>query len=231
MCAAPPSHAPSLPKLLAPLLSGPGVLRAPVVATEDAVRHSILALAGVSASDVFVDLGCGEGGVLVYAARYSGASCVGFDVLPRCVSATQRAADKAGVRGLVTAFCADFFDQERLTAHPSFAAATVVYMYLMPDVVRELEPLLRRAVDEGKVVLIYCSSGSRIRAVGARPAGNTIGEMCPVGTALMGKLRLYCSAEVLARRDEMRLACIPSGPLPRGSLNRACVECGARDLP
>eukprot|EP00966_Prymnesium_polylepis_P196559 4554933-Prymnesium_polylepis.1 len=164
-------------------------------------------MADLTSSDVLVDLGCGEGGVVVHAARLTGAECVGFDVRRPCVEKTQDAARSEGVSHLVAAVEQDFFEQDALAGHPGWRRSSVVYIYLMPDVVRRLEPLLRRAVDDGKVVVIFCSSGSRARRDSSRPAGNVIGDLAPAGQAMMGKLRLYCNANVLERRSEMRRAC------------------------
>ena len=60
-------------------------------------------------------------------------------------------APHVAVRHLVTAFRHDFFDQEGLALHSGFVRASVVYAYLMPEVTSQLEPLLRHAVDDGKV--------------------------------------------------------------------------------
>ena len=181
----------------------------PVVDTDFNVLHSIVRLAAVTDADTLVDLGCGDGAVLVYTARHTGARCVGFDIRRSCIDNTRHAAEHAGLSHRIDGHEHNFFDQEGLDAHPAYARASVVYAYLLPEVVRTLEPLLRRAVDDGKVVLLYCSTGCRIRKSTDRPAGNVIADLQPAGTALMGKLRLYCSAETLSRRSEMRAACAP----------------------
>ena len=184
-----------------------GVLLCPVVDTASEHLYSIVKLSGLSEKDVLVDLGCGDGTVLVYVARLIGCVAVGFDIRRECVESSQRAAVREGLDGLISVHQHDFFDQDGIHTHPAFASATVLFMYLVPEVVLQLEPLLRQAVEDGKVVVIYCSTGSLVRRATDRPPGNVIGKLEPAGIALRGKLRLYCREDVLASRPEMCLAC------------------------
>lgn len=61
----------------------------------------------------------------------------------------------------------------------------MLYLYLMPKPIAALEPLLRNAVDEGKRVAVYCTSGC------SRSPGNCIGDLVPSQQALMGMLRVF----------------------------------------
>lgn len=81
-------------------------------------------------------------------------------------------------------------DIMRLDGHPRWQEATVVFAYLLPQVVRQLEPLLRGAVDRGARVLLFCTAAGR---------GNVIGNMQPAAQAVSGLLRMYCNDEVAVR--------------------------------
>jgi hypothetical protein len=191
-----PRHLPSHPKAVCP-----------VVGTESHLLGAITHLACVNSDDVFVDIGCGDGRLLVHAADRCGCKCVGFDVRPSCVEDTMQAAAAAGVSHLVTAVECDMMD-ESFANLPQWQSATVVYAYLLPDVTLRIAPLLHRAVQDGKIVLLYCSSGSRIRRANARPAGNIIGDLIPAAQAVQGKLRLYARPGVLSSRGAEELACV-----------------------
>ena len=158
--------------------------------------------------------------VVVQVALKTGARCIGIDVRPECLVATRRAADAAGVGHLVEAVAMDMM--EELATHPLWAACNVVYAYVMPHMNQDhrLQPVLRRAVDDGKRILLYCTSGSRVRRPGAPEAGNRIGDLEPMASTNLGMLRLYCSEEVAASRPELQRNCERSralkAPPPEG---------------
>ena len=174
---------------------------APVVGTEQHLLGVITHIASVKGDDLLVDLGCGDGRLLVHAALRCRCKCLGVDVRASCLDDTRRAAEAAGVSHLVRALEFDMMNQTALERDlPEWKAATVIYAYLVPAVIRRLEAVLRRAVDDGKVVILYCSSGSRVRRSNAPAAGNIIGDLQPATQAVMGRLRLYARDDVLAAR-------------------------------
>lgn len=171
----------------------------PVVGTESNLLGLITHLAGVERDDVLLDIGCGDGRLLVHAARQCHCRCVGVDVRPGCLQETRLAAEKAGVSHLVTAVDFDMM-QDSFASLPHWPKISVIYAYLLPDCTLKLAPVLHRAVEEGKVVVLYCSTGSRVRRSNAPAAGNVIGDMRPAAQAALGRLRLYCLPGVLAHR-------------------------------
>ena len=174
---------------------------APVVGTEQHLLGVITHIASVKDDDLLVDLGCGDGRLLVHAALRCRCKCLGVDIRASCLEDTRRAAEAAGVSHLVRALEFDMMNQMALERDlPEWKAATVIYAYLVPAVIRRLEAVLRRAVDDGKVVVLYCSSGSRVRRSNAPAAGNIIGDLQPATQAVMGRLRLYARDDVLAAR-------------------------------
>lgn len=174
----------------------------PNVMSDINVIGAAVHLSDLDGTDTLIDLGCGDGAVLVAAARVSGARCIGIEVRTDCLRRTRRAAVDAGVPHLVDALDLDMTSAS-FEAHPCWQVATVVYAYLMPHMTQMLEPLLRRAVCAGKRVLLYCASGARVRRPGAPDAGNRIGDLAPAVTAMMGKLRLYCNDDVLAAHESL----------------------------
>lgn len=163
----------------------------PLVRTPSETLDEALRLAHVSASDVLADLGCGDGRLLVRAARL-GAHAVGFDVNDWCLRRSREAAARAGVAERVEVIDADICS---LDGHPRFEAASVVYVYLIPRILSRLRPLLCAAVARGQRVVVFCTSGNS-----AEP-GNALG-LAPAAQALGGLLRLY----QLPRAGERALA-------------------------
>ncbi len=125
-----------------------GVILAPYVPTPVEVVDRILDLANVSSDDVVYDLGCGDGRVVIEAARRIGARGVGIDVEPYWIDESRRHADAAGVSDLATFTCAD-------ATRVDLRLATVIYMYLVEWSVRMLAPaIVRTARPETRVVTL-----------------------------------------------------------------------------
>jgi hypothetical protein len=153
----------------------------PLVRSHAELIECALTAAAVGPDDLVADLGCGDGRLLLKAAR-RGARAVGFDVNPYCIRRARSAAHAAGLHALIDVVDHDLF---QLSDHPLFGAATVVYVYLVPKLVKRLEPLLTRAVENGKRVLIFCTTG------GSSEPGNAIGGLAPTRILMRGMLRLY----------------------------------------
>src|ERR1700687_1866063 len=76
-------------------------INAPYVRTQDHVVTAMLKLAGVKSSDIVYDLGCGDGRIVIAAAREYGAHGVGIDIDPERIQEARDLARKAGVEALV----------------------------------------------------------------------------------------------------------------------------------
>lgn len=100
----------------------PDVL-APFVPTPRDVVDRMLRLAGVGPDDLLYDLGCGDGRIVVAAARDFGARAIGFDTEPGQEAMTLQAITDAGVASL-----AQFRRQDIHTV--DLARATVITLYL-----------------------------------------------------------------------------------------------------
>jgi SAM-dependent methyltransferase len=107
----------------------------PFITTPDAVTLAMLELAGVGAADHLVDLGSGDGRIVITAARRFGARGLGVEIVPELVARSRDNARKAGV-----AARAEFREQDLFTL--DLAPFSVVTMYLLPQVNLQLRERL-----------------------------------------------------------------------------------------
>ena len=107
----------------------------PFVVTPDNVTLEMLRLAHVGARDYVLDLGSGDGRIVIQAARRYGARGLGVEIVPELVQRSRVNAQAAGVADRV-----EFREQDLFKT--DLSAATVVTMYLMPEVNLQLRPAL-----------------------------------------------------------------------------------------
>jgi SAM-dependent methyltransferase len=134
---------------LAPAQQKP--LRPPDVRFEPSpmnVVDQMLKLADVRKGDVLYDLGCGDGRIVIAAAGLFGARGVGIDIDPQRVKESVENARAAGVLDRVTFRNEDLFEA-------SIAEATVVTLFLWPEVNLKLRPKLWRDLKPGTRVVSY----------------------------------------------------------------------------
>src|SRR6202023_3242404 len=94
-----------------------------------------LKLAGVQKTDTVYDLGCGDGRIVITAARQYGAHGVGIDINPERIQEARANARKAGVENLVKFEENDLFDAD-------IHQATVVTLFLLNSINLKLRPKL-----------------------------------------------------------------------------------------
>jgi len=82
------------------------------VATDLTIVNAMLTLAGVTRDDVVYDLGCGDGRIVIAAAKEFGARGVGVDLDPQRIREAQANAVRAGVADRVTFRVQDVFDTD-----------------------------------------------------------------------------------------------------------------------
>jgi SAM-dependent methyltransferase len=120
----------------------------PFVPTPLPVVEAMLEAAGVKAGDVVYDLGCGDGRIVITAAKKFGARGVGIDIDPAMVKAATAEAAVAGVA-----------DRVRFTTGNLFSAdlseATVVTLYLLQSLNERLRPKLVRELKPGARVVSH----------------------------------------------------------------------------
>jgi len=105
----------------------------PFVTSPDNVTLEMLRLADVGPTDHVIDLGSGDGRIVILAAQRFGATGLGVEIDPNLVQQSRRHARDAGVASRVKFLEQDLFKTE-------LAAATVVTMYLLPEVNMALRP-------------------------------------------------------------------------------------------
>jgi hypothetical protein len=120
----------------------------PYVQTPQPVVDSMLELAGVRGTDFLIDLGSGDGRIVITAARKYGASGVGIDYDPALVRASSENAAKAGVADRARFLKEDFFDTD-------LSPATVVTLYLLPEFNLRLRPKLLAELRPGARVVSH----------------------------------------------------------------------------
>ena len=123
-------------------------LDAPYVATDYEVVDAMLSMAQVRPNDFVVDLGSGDGRILIAAAKTSGARGLGVDIDPRRVREAEANARAAGVAHRVQ------FRHQDLFVTP-LAEADVVTLYLTPEVNRRLRPRLLEEMRPGTRVVSH----------------------------------------------------------------------------
>jgi precorrin-6B methylase 2 len=114
----------------------------PFVTTPPMVVERMLALAGVTAKDYVVDLGSGDGRIPIAAAKGYGARAMGVEYDPKLVKLSRQNASAQGVTDRVTFVEGDLFAVD-------LSGATVVTVYLLPDVNRKLRDKLLAELKPG----------------------------------------------------------------------------------
>lgn len=114
----------------------------PYVPTTDAAVKAMLELGQVKKTDVVYDLGCGDGRIVIAAAKLFGARGVGIDINPERIKEAKENAKKAGVENLVRFEENDLFEA-------NFREATVVTLFLLPTINLKLRPKLMEQLKPG----------------------------------------------------------------------------------
>jgi SAM-dependent methyltransferase len=104
----------------------------PYVQTPQNVVDRMLEIAKVGASDYVIDLGSGDGRTVITAAK-RGARAMGVEYNPNMVELSKRNAQKEGVADRAQFVKADLFETD-------FSKATVITMFLLPDINLKLRP-------------------------------------------------------------------------------------------
>jgi SAM-dependent methyltransferase len=118
------------------------------VPTEREIVKAMLTLANVTRDDVVYDLGCGDGRIVIAAAKEFGARGVGVDLDPQRIREAQANAVRAGVVDRVTFRVQDLFDTD-------IQSATVVTLFLAPAVNARLQPKLMTQLKPGSRIVSH----------------------------------------------------------------------------
>jgi len=107
---------------------------APWVPTPQELVDTMLDMAEVSADDLLIDLGAGDGRVVISAA-HRGTRAIGVELDSGLVELAKTSAAAAGVNTLTEFIAADIFEFD-------FSSASVISMFLLPELTLRLRPTL-----------------------------------------------------------------------------------------
>jgi SAM-dependent methyltransferase len=123
-------------------------INTPYVTTPPQIVGAMLDLAGVRSGDTVYDLGCGDGRIVISAAKTYGARGVGIDINPARIEEARANARSAGVTDLVSFEVNDLFDAD-------IRNATVVALYLLPEANMRLRTRLIRELKPGTRIVSH----------------------------------------------------------------------------
>jgi len=123
-------------------------LDVPYEPSSEEVVGAMLRIANVGKNDLVYDLGCGDGRIVIGAAQKAGARGVGVDLDPQRIRESQENALKARVTDRVQFFQQDLFQTE-------IGNATVIMLYLWPEVNLKLRPKLFHELKPGTRVVSH----------------------------------------------------------------------------
>lgn len=131
--------------------------RVPFITTPGDVVERMLQMAGTGPGDLVADLGSGDGRIVIAAARRFGARGLGIELDGELVRVSEENARRAQVAGRVR-----FVQGDVLTA--PFAEATVVTVYLLPELIGRLQPRFVNELRPGTRIVSHA-----FRMAGWRP--------------------------------------------------------------
>ena len=118
-----------------PALADENDWHVPFITTPGDVVERMLELAGTRSDDLVADLGSGDGRIVIAAARKYGARGLGIELDAKLVDVSRENARRAGVAERVTFVQGDVLEAD-------FSKASVVTVYLLPNLISQLEPRL-----------------------------------------------------------------------------------------
>lgn len=123
-------------------------LDVPYEPTSYGIAREMLNMTGVTSEDWVYDLGCGDGRIVILAAKERGARGIGVDLDPERIKESRENAKAAGVTQLVRFYEQNLFDTD-------ISKATVVMLYLYPEVNIKLRPKLLKELKPGTRIVSH----------------------------------------------------------------------------
>jgi ubiquinone/menaquinone biosynthesis C-methylase UbiE len=121
----------------------------PYVPTPTEVVEGMLKLGNVRSGDIHYDLGCGDGRIVIMAVQNFGATRgTGYDIDPLRIDEANQNAKQAGVTGKAKFVVGDLFEAD-------FRDATIVTLYLLPEVNLRLRPKLLKDLRVGSRIVSH----------------------------------------------------------------------------
>lgn len=126
----------------------PERLDVPYVPTPDEIVSEMIRMADIGKNDVVYDLGCGDGRIVITACKKTGARGVGVDIDPERIAESRSNAKIANVEDKVTFLQQDLFKVD-------FSEATVLALYLLPDINVKLRPRILNEMQPGARIISH----------------------------------------------------------------------------
>ena len=123
-------------------------LTVPFITTPDEVVQRMLALAQTRPGDLVADLGSGDGRIVIAAAQKFGARGLGIELDPGLVQRSRENAARAGVADRVSFVQGDVLATD-------ISAASVVTVYLLPDLMNRLQPRFLQRLQPGTRIVSH----------------------------------------------------------------------------
>lgn len=120
----------------------------PFVVTPEAVVDRMLHFAAPKKGERLIDLGSGDGRIVIESAKRFGTSGMGVDIDPRLVHLARERAKRAGVENLAEFHVRDLFETD-------LRGANIITMYLLPEVNRQLVPRLKAQLTPGTRIVSH----------------------------------------------------------------------------
>ena len=191
-----------------PEAEGQPYLDVPYVPTSPAIMKAMLTLANVHKGDVLYDLGCGDGRIVIAAAKQYGARGTGVDIDPERIKEAREIAIKEGVS-----------DKAKFRVEDLFATdmhdADVVTLYLLPIVNMKLRPTLRSLKPGTRIVSHAWDMGDWKPDKTISVEGRNV--YLWVIPSNRGTISLWTNVAV-PRGDSMQLPLTLSAPAPAGGV-------------
>jgi SAM-dependent methyltransferase len=178
------------------------------IPTPDAMIPRMLSMARVNKGDLVYDLGAGEGRITIAAAKEFGATSVGIEYDPKMAELARRNAQRAGVADKVTIIQGDIFKED-------FSKATVVALYLLPDLNHQLRPQLLK-MKPGTRVVSHAFSMDDWQADQTETAEGRTAYLWIVPAPVSGKWQLPGDGELTLKQSYQMI----SGVLKQGGKER-----------
>lgn len=118
------------------------------VPTSQSIVDAMLKLAKVTQEDIVYDLGCGDGRIVITAAKEYGAKGKGIDIDPKRINEANANAEKAGVTDKVEFVEANLFESD-------MSEASVVTLYLLNSLNMKLRPILLQQLKPGTRIVSH----------------------------------------------------------------------------
>ncbi|MFH1741904.1 MAG: methyltransferase domain-containing protein [bacterium] len=115
------------------------------IVTPQNVVEKMLEIAEVGKDDLVYDLGCGDGRIVITAAKKYGCKAIGYDIDPKCVKEALENVEKNNVGHLVQIEQKDIFTLD-------LSEATVITLFLLPDLNLKLIPQLEKLRPGSRIV-------------------------------------------------------------------------------